>query len=159
MTEQEYKKHITEKANKVKTKDDLIKLIDEITSYKHDYGTIVYGLFGAMKGAFKVVNDSEQGGITGFQASCLGWELIKEFFTIDENAPAKLFKYEDFLYPQYEDRFEKAMPKTSWEWIQKKAQENILKANNESVHPKVLDHWKSIASGNVPFGFSVRDEV
>lgn len=44
-----------------------------ITGYEHDYGTICHAVHAAMMAAFSSVNKSPTGGISGFQASCVGW--------------------------------------------------------------------------------------
>lgn len=154
MTEQEYKEQIYAKVKTVETKDDLVNLIDEITSYKHDYGTIVYGCMAAMKAAFRVVDNGPQGGITGFQAGCLGWECIHEFMAID--SPARLVDYNHMLYPQYQDNFEKTITSDTWDHLQKKAKEELASGKAEGAHPDVVGHWKTIAEGRIPFGYSIK---
>jgi len=146
MTEAEYRKQVFPKANKVKTKEDLSKFIDEVTGFDHGYGTIVIGCAAVMKAAFRVVDNSPNGGITGFQAGCLGWEMIKEFMSID--GPAKIIDYDKMLYPQSTETFERVIKKSTWEHIQKKANEN-LDADKEHVHPNVLAKcWEKKCSGS-----------
>lgn len=154
MTEQEYKEMIYKKAEAVKTETDLSALLKEITEYKHDYGTIVYGVMAAMTGAFKVVNDSPNGGITGFQASCLGWECIRKFMMVE--GPLRIMDFNNMLYPQYQDSFEKVMPIDTWEKLKEKAQERL----KEEIHAntKVKAHWQSIADGKIPFGWETKAE-
>lgn len=154
MSEKKYKEMIFAKAEKVKTKRDLSKLIDEISSFGHDYGTIVYGCMAAMKGAFNVVNRGKSGGITGFQAGCLGWECVREFLMI--NGAAKLLDYDNLLYPQYADKFEKRISSEVWKDIQKKAKERLKEETLAA--PRVVEHWKSIAAGKLPFGFQIQPE-
>lgn len=151
MTELEYKEMIYKKASEVENKDDLNKLLDEITSHGHDYGSIVYGCMAAMKAAFKVVNNGSQGGITGFQAGCLGWECVHEFMMI--KAPCKILDYGNMLYPQYKDKFEKTITQETWNGLQKKAEEKLKEI--EHVSSKVVTHWQSVKNGKVPFGYSV----
>lgn len=154
MTEEEYRKSVYTRAGEVKTTKDLVKFIEEVTTYKHDYGTIVYGCYAAMKAAFNVVNRSPMGGITGFQAGCLGWEAVKEFLSI--KGPAKLVKYDSMLYPQYADHFEKTIDKETWEHLQKEAKR--LTAEEAGVaHPNVKAHWQTILDGVVPFGYVVKE--
>jgi hypothetical protein len=144
---------IYKKAETVKTEPDLLAFLKEIKEYNHDYGTIVYGCMAAMKAAFKVVNNSPNGGITGFQAGCLGWECIHEFMSV--KAPAKILQYDNMLYPQYQDKFEKVISRETWEDLQKKAKEHL---NKDSGHPDVVKHWRTIVDGHVPFGYSVNDQ-
>jgi len=156
MTESEYRTLINEKAKKVESMDQLKTLIEEIEAYEHDYGTIVVGCFAAMLGAFNVVNRGPSGGITGFQAGCLGWEAIKEFMSLTKDAPVRLVDFANMLYPQYADKFDRSISKETWKYLQEKAVENLAK-ENQSAHPNVVNHWKSISMGNVPFGYSVKE--
>jgi len=55
MTEKEYREHIFEFVKEVKTKDQLVRLLDRVTNRNHDYGTIIIGMIAVMKGAFNVV--------------------------------------------------------------------------------------------------------
>lgn len=154
ITEQEYKQMINEKAEKVQTKEDLDCLIDEIENFGHDYGTIVYGCMAAVIGAFNVVNRSPSGGITGFQASCLGWECVHRFIGI--KSPAKIMDYNTMLYPQYADKFDKTISMSTW--IHLKDEAKRLLAENTTAHHLVIDHWNRIIAGHIPFGYSLKPD-
>ena len=156
MTEAEFKKEFYEKASKVKTKDDLDSFLNEITSYSHDYGTIVYGCMSAMKAAFNYVNRCDQGGITGFQAGCIMWECIREFGMFGENSRLRILNNADLLYPQMEYKFRRSIDSETWRFLQKEAKANLEKTKNAS--PNVIRHWESIAAGKTPFGFEVIDD-
>lgn len=154
-TEQQYKEEIYKKAKEVKTEKELLKLIEEIKTFNHDYGTIVYGCMAAMTAAFQVINEGPQGGITGFQAGCLGHELIQKFMMTQP--PYRIMDYNNMLYPQYSDKFEKVISSDTWNDLKEKAQKS-LNENALSTHPSVIAHWQSIVNGNVPFGYSVKQE-
>jgi hypothetical protein len=47
--------------------------------YHHDYGTICHAITAAGIATMWAMNHTEQGGITGFQASCIMWEFIKNW--------------------------------------------------------------------------------
>lgn len=157
MTEQEYKEYIYNKASKVKTKKDLDKLLNEIIESKDlDYGKIVYAICGAMKATCNYIDNSKVGGITGFQAGFIGWEMIKEYtITYNNQFGMKILNYGDLLYPRYEYKFEKTITKDTWEALREQAYENIR--NIPDAHPNVLNHWKSIIDGEVPFGFVIKE--
>lgn len=154
MTEQEYKEMIYKKASQVKTKEELNALLDEITEYKHDYGTIIYGIMAAMKASFRVVNESPNGGITGFQAGCLGWECVHEFMMI--GSPARILDYNNLLFPQYKSKFDKVISQETWDNLVSKAKTNLIE--NKTAHPNVIAHWKSCADGILPFGFTIGEQ-
>ena len=128
-----------------------------IEDYNHDYGTIVKAMCAGMKATFSAMNnDKNQGGITGFQAGCLSWEIFKQFRLEKMVTGARLLNFDHMLYPQYEDRFDKVIDAETWNALQKQAKENIEK--KEVVTEQVLLHWHTIANGLVPFGYKVKQE-
>ena len=158
MTEKEYKKYIYEKAQKVNNKKDLDALLKEIMAPKseaNDYGKICYAMAAAMEATLNYINRGPNGGITGFQASMIGWEMVKELIVHGENkCGLRLIDYENMLYPQYKDKFDKVIDKDTWEALQEEAKTKL--AESKIAHPKVIKHWKKIAEGKVPFGYKVR---
>jgi hypothetical protein len=140
------------------TPESIDKFIQELhENYEHDYGTICHAMAAVAVQAARKFNEGPQGGITGFQAGAVMWEFVKEFMHID--GPMKLVQYNEMLYPQYFSKFDSTISKEIWKSLQAKAMENLVKAgNNESTHPSVIAHWKSIVEGVVPFGYVVADE-
>lgn len=134
--------------------DDFIKRIEE--QYEHDYGTIVHAMHAVMKAAMVKLNNGPQGGITGFQASCLGWMLIRDCF-LTGDSPLRLVKYEEMLYPQYREKFQPTIDPGTWGYLQKKAKEELAK-DLTNVSPTVVEHWQTIVAGIVPFGYTVGKE-
>lgn len=61
-----------------KTTAELAEFVRHLVEdYEHDYGTICHAVAAAGLAAMRCVNtDSDQGGITGFQASCVLWSVI-----------------------------------------------------------------------------------
>lgn len=146
-----------QKTKSLKTIDDLSGFIKSLLDeYEHDYGTIIHACFHAMMATFRFMNNGPQGGVTGFQASCLGWMFVKNFIAM-EDGPMKLLTFREMLYPAYADNFRKNISKDTWEFLQKEAKKNL--EDTEEAHPKVVEHWKSIVAGEVPFGFKVVEEV
>lgn len=128
-----------------------------MNEYNHDYGTICHAIAcGSIATAWAMNNHKEQGGITGFQSGCIQWEMI-DLWGSFEKGPKRMLTFENLLYPQYRDRFEKFISNETWEWVQSKAKENIEK-DDGSCSPNVMSHWKSIVSGIIPFGFQIKDE-
>jgi hypothetical protein len=64
------------------------------------------------------------------------------------------------LYPQYDNKFEKTITPYICEAIQKAAKEQLAEDGTHGyyAHPNVRAHWESIVAGNVPFGYSVKDD-
>ena len=140
-------------AKEVKTPDELALFVTKlITEYTHDYGTVVRATTAVMMASFSVVDKSPQGGITSFQAGFIAWDMIKEFMGIQ--GAAKILDYDNLLYPQYSEKFEKTLTKELWEQIQQKAK-GKLSENNEHTNSRVISHWQSIVNGVLPFGFVI----
>lgn len=155
MTEKDYKEMVYRKAKEVETKEQLVEFIDYVTDFKHDYGTVIYGCCAVMKAAFRVVNSSpKSGGITGFQAGCIGLEMIQEFMMI--KPPFKVVDLNNLLFPQYRSKFEKTIDQETWGYLQKQAKENL--ESEERGAFAVRKHWKSIVDGVVPFGFTIKEQ-
>jgi len=142
------------------TPENLPAFITKLTTeYIHDYGTICHACAAAAVAATWAIEHGPQGGITGFQASAIMWEYIRNWMHGGENKPLRLLDMEDLLYPQYYYKFN-AISKSTWDHIQIVAKEKLEKVEigDESAHPNVIAHWKSILEGRVPFGLVVTDE-
>ena len=162
-TEQGFKEQAYEIAKSVNTTDELAEFVKFISNTPLDYGTAVYAQCAAMLAAQHVINQSEQGGITGFQAGFIGWEMVKKFMSVGD-CGLSIRDWENMLYPQYEDRFEKTIPRKIFEGLQEKAKERLAKAdedesiNGYSLHPEVRKHMESIVNGVVPFGYVIKED-
>ena len=108
-----------------------------------------------MKGAFNLFNRGPKGGITGFQAGFIGWQVVEDFMGVKKGAPLRVFDYSDMLYPQYADRYDKVISSKTWSYLKKEAAKNLEEVSN--AHPKVISHWRSITEGIVPFGYKVNE--
>lgn len=122
--------------------------------YQHDYGTICHAIAAAAVAAAWAVEKSPQGGITGFQAGAVSWEILKGWggITLGETG-SRLVNFDDLLFPQYAEKF-RSIPAETWEKLQAEAKRKVSSAE-DYVAPAVLDHWKAVASGRVPFGLTV----
>ena len=138
--------------------EDLEKFVKHLTEdYIHDYGTICHAMSIASIAAMWAVNHTKSGGITGFQASCVMWENIKNWMTEYRDVPLRLVNYKDMLYPQYESKYQKILSDENFEWLQKEAVKNL--ADTDIAHPDVIAHWQTIADGMVPFGYVLQSVV
>ena len=142
-----------EEAKKM-TLSQLPVFIDHLVNdYNHDYGTICHAMTSGAIATMRAIDNSPQGGITGFQASCIMWQFIQKWMSFE--SPLRLINFEDLLYPQYENKF-KTMSKETWEWVQNKAKQNLIDHTNAVEAVKL--HWQSIADRNIPFGYEVEKE-
>lgn len=131
------------------TIETLPNFLKEITeNYQHDYGTICHAMAIAAIASARAINASPQGGITGFQAGAIMWEFIREWNYSGNKTGLKLVDYDNLLYPQYEDEFEKAISSGVWENLQKEAKANIREANTKYATYLVAkeEYRKEIAS-------------
>lgn len=126
------------------------------TNYNHDYGTICHAVAASAIGAAYAVNSTPQGGITGFQSGAIMWEFIKHWNHSHNECGLKMLDYDNLLYPQYEYKFAKTISKHTWEQLQKQAADSLVKVENGGIaSSNVIEHWKSIVAGNIPFGFEI----
>ena len=127
-----------------------------LNDYQHCYGTICHAIaIGSIAAAWAMDKD-EQGGITGFQGSAVMFEFMKKWDIGLKNVPFKLVNFENMLYTQYYDKFQKTISLKTWEWLQQKAKENL--DSRGMVHPDVKKHWEEIVEGIVPFGYIVENK-
>ncbi len=138
------------------TLTDLPEFIRElIEDYNHDYGTICHAIAAAGVAACWAVERTPQGGITGFQAGVITWELLRGWNkSMMGDIGTRIQKMDDLLFPQYVDNFT-SIDADTWGKLQSAAKENLAK-ENDFVSANVLSHWRSIAAGNLPRGISVR---
>jgi len=133
--------------------DKLFPFINHLLNdYEHDYGTICHALAAGAIATANAMNNSEQGGITGFQAGAVMWKFIEHWLPC--NGPMRLVRYEEMLYPQYAEKFEKTISEATWKWLQKEAKKLLESGGN--MHPDVKTHMESIVNGKVPFGYTIK---
>lgn len=130
-----------------------------MNDYEHDYGTVCNAIAACAIAAAWAANTAPgaRGGITGFQAGFVMWDFVRQWSYTSNKCGLKMVDYDKMLYPQYEYRFEKTISKETWQAIQKRAAE-LLEESGDYAHDAVTEHWRSIASGNVPFGYKVVEE-
>lgn len=157
------------------TVESLPEFINHLMNdYEHDYGTIVHAIAACAIAAAWAADRTENGGITGFQASFVMWDFIRQWSKPNNKCGLKLVDYDDFLFPQYDYKYEKTLSKDNWEAIQKEAERMLeeIDANQKEAeeragevdvrhphpHPDVVKHWQAIVAGNVPFGYRIRED-
>jgi hypothetical protein len=122
-----------------------------MNDYHHDYGTVCHALSAGAVATAYAMNRAEgaRGGITGFQSGCVMWSFIKHWS--DLTGPARLVKYEDLLYPQYDHKFTDVSQEIM-NWVKAEAEKKLKEERLANVHPDVREHWEFLASGGIPFG-------
>ena len=146
-----------EEQSSVMTLEKLPEFLNHLLNdYQHGYGTICHAIaIGSVATAWAMDKD-DQGGITGFQGSAVMFEFMKKWDIGLKNVPFKLVNFENMLYPQYYDKFQKTITRSTWEYLQTKAKQNLDERG--MVHPDVKKHWEEIVDGIVPFGYIVTEK-
>lgn len=140
-----------------------IKSIDEFAAFakdllidtEHDYGTICHAI-GALAVAAGWLG-SHMHGITGFQARFVMWDFVRQWQYEHNECGLRIIDFDNMLFPQYENRFEKRIDAKQFAKMQEIAAKK-LQGDLSHVHPDVMKHWKSIVDGVVPFGFKLTHE-
>lgn len=139
------------------TIDKLPDFVDRmIHGYNHDYGTAVHAVSACALAAAWAACGEDDTGLSGFQAGFVMWDFIRNWMKNGNKCGLRLLDYDDMLYPQYEEKMDKIISKANWEALQKEAKKNIETVKD--AHPKVIEHWKNIVEGSVPFGYKVVDD-
>lgn len=139
------------------TLDTLTQFIDHLmTDYSHDYGTICHAIAASAIAATYAADKSPQGGITGFQASFIMWDYIKQWMKPNNKCGLKLIDYDDMLYPQFENKYAKTISSDTWRRLQEEAAKNLKTV--DYACDEVRAHWQSIVDGKIPFDYIVRDD-
>lgn len=155
MNEFELKADLAKKREEIKTFEELT----EFLKYVKDNCNYGYG------GAPRAIAQASlavawylagEFGITGFQAGCVMWDFICDWTYSNNKCGLKIVNYDDMLYPQYRYKYEKTIPSHVWESLKKEVTERLKDC--EYCHPDVIAHWKSIANGNVPFEYIVKED-
>jgi len=124
-----------------------------VHGYNHDYGTMCHAVAAcALAAAWASCKEI---GLSSFQAGFVMWDFIKNWTYTTNECGLKIIDYDNMLYPQYSDKFDKNIDKDTWKAIQEKAKANLDKEN--FACGSVIHHWKSIVEGYVPFGYRVVD--
>ena len=148
-------KHLVKKRKDIKSLDELITYLQ----YVKEIGNCGYGeapraiAQASLAVAWYLANEF---GITGFQAGCTMWDFVRDWSYSGNKCGLRILDYDNMLFPQYDHKFEKTISQGVWDEIQKQAKENLEKSPHASE--MVIEHWKSIAAGNVPFGYSVEKD-
>jgi hypothetical protein len=135
--------------------------VNHIMRRPHDYGTIVWACLAAMGKGFQAVNKHPvDGGITGFQADCLKWAVLKHIFHMTSNSGHILIDYDWLLNPDCEEYFTTIRP-SIWRAVVEQAKAKLAahESGEELAPVSLRAHWEKIVAGMVPFGLKVGVDV
>lgn len=149
MSEKEYREARFAEAKEIRLPKELAKFVEKVSAEPHDYGTIVMACAAAMKAAFNVVNASPSGGITGFQAGCLMWEMIEEFGMFGEDAQLRILDFADVMYPQYDHKFLNCVDPERAKLLADLAKRRLAEST-VGIHPEVRARMEQVSRGEFP---------
>lgn len=118
--------------------DDFTEFFREMTEeYVHDYGTVCHAMAAIGLAAMFAFNNSDgaSGGITGFQAGCVMWQIIRHMNYENNKCGLRLLDMDNLLYPQYEYKFH-SIDSDIWKAVQKEAANKIYES--KVAHEKYL---------------------
>lgn len=150
----EVKAQLEKERKDIKSFDDLVSFLQRVKdNCNTGYGTAPRAIAqAALATAWFLSSDF---GITGFQAGCVMWDFIRDWSYSGNECGMKIVDYDKMLYPQYDYHFEKTIRRDTFEALQEAAKKNLEKSKFASS--AVVNHWKSIVDGNVPFGYVIED--
>ena len=147
------KEQLENERKDIQTFDDLVDFLQRVKdNYNTGYGTAPRAIAQAVLAVAWYL--SSEFGITGFQAGCVMWDFIRGWSYRHNKCGMKIVDYDKMLFPQYYDEFEKTISKDTFDALQKEAKRRL---REETCSLNVAKHWESIANGEVPFGYVVRD--
>lgn len=162
ITEEDHLEEVWFKQAKEQTLETLPDFINHVMNdYYHDYGTVCHAISACAIAAAYAADNSDSGGITGFQAGCIMWDFIHQWMYSGNKCGMRIVDYDNMLYPQYGYKYEKTISSGTWQSIQKEAKKNLDDYHSGVDHcvaQPVLDHWQSIVDGEIPFGYTISDE-
>lgn len=125
--------------------------------YPHDYGSVCVAVAACAIAGVYAADNTPQGGITGYQAGFVMWEFIRQLNYRGNKCGLRMIDYDNMLFPQYADKFEKTISSDTWKLLQEEAKKKI-EEDSAFADPAVINHWKSIVDGVVPFGYKIEGE-
>lgn len=154
------KQELKDKRKNIKSFNDLVEFLKDVDEhYNIGYGDAPRAIAQAALATAWYL--SGRFGITGFQAGATLGDFIEDWSGIGNITNCvKLVDYDNLLYPQYEHRMtDKSISSDVWRKVQKAAKDFLSEFSESKtfVHPDVVNHWRSIVDGKVPFGFCIKD--
>lgn len=135
---------------KVKTIEEFEKLLIDVKADSRDYGAIVEACSVMMNASFNLLNP----GISGFQAGCLMWMMIKKYGMYGDDSMLSIRDFREIIYPQMGYKF-RSIPKDFWQQAQDLAKKQLIDFKGSE---SVKKHMETVANGQIPFGLIVSDD-
>lgn len=146
---------LKEERKNIATFDDLINFLRNVKdNYNCEYDEAPRAIAQATLAVAEFL--SNEFGTTRFQDGVVMWDFIRDWLYDGNECGMSLIDYDNMLYPQYTSRFQKTIKPDTFKALQKKAKK-LIETDGKHASPRVIEHWKSIVAGEVPFGYVVRE--
>lgn len=145
MKEQDFRDKYYSQVSK-QTLETLPEFINQLIKDGTGYGSVCCAVAAAALSAAWAVN--KKAGITGFQAGAVMWEFIQQWQYKSNKTGLKIVDFDNMLYAQYEDNFQKTIGKSVFESLQKEAQSHLDKdkANHDKYIKDAEQYQKDLAA-------------
>lgn len=155
MDEFEVKQELETKRTEIKSFEELCDFLKYIKeNCNTDYGVAPRAIAQAALGVAWYL--SGEFGITGFQAGCVMWDFIRGWEYTHNKTGLKIIDFDNMLYPQECEYFEKKISANTWKRLQEEALTNLN--NKEYARDALREHWTSIVDGKIPFGYKLEEK-
>lgn len=145
-----------DKARRVESLGELVDFGRELLNGNTLFGEAQVHAISAFTLAAACYAADKHDALTNWQAYNVMWNFIRQWNHGDNKCGMRLVDYDDMLYPQYRDNFEKTLSPGVWKSLQEEARKKL--ATSGHAHPAVVAHWKNIAEGIPPFGYTLKGE-
>jgi hypothetical protein len=141
----ELKNEWLEEVKTINSKNKLDRFVKKVmTGYEHDYGTYVHAVSVCTKAFIRYYGSQ----MTGFQASFLMWDIIRNTFGKQDKLGLQLVEYECVLFPQLLYRLTVQFDDETHQKVIELAKKYL---DEEKIASKeVREHWEKLASGWLP---------
>ena len=158
---QQYTKKTLEKKRKdIQTFEMLIEYLRDIkdNGRYQSYGGVVSAMGQALLAvAFFFAREF---GITGFQASCLMWEFLREWSFPNNKSGLRIIDLDLLLFPQYDDRYKKFLIDSAQKRVLiQAAKDKMADCTKYDCSPAVWQRWKDMSKGKFPSFVTIEEDT
>jgi hypothetical protein len=84
------------------------------------------------------------------------WGFVRQWMHESNRLGLRLLDYDHLLYPQYGDDFKNTISQSQADLLRSEAAKML--EESPDAHPNVLAHWRMLADGGLPFGFTIGED-
>lgn len=142
-------------AKKITEAKDLVPFLERLmTAYSHDVSTVVHAMTAGALATLNVMNQYPEGHLSPVQSQKLMGLFIRYWANIE--GPMKLVSWMGLLHCENRHAFT-TVPNQVFAQVQEMAK-HMLSSDLSRVSAEQMRHLQELASGVVPFGYSLAEE-